>query len=103
MNSKKSFAVGIDLGATTIKAGVVEKNGSIPDQFSVDSKANKGPKMVIQQIIFTIQELFGRHKPSECAGIGIGTPGLVSIDSGTVQHPPNFVDWGTVDITKEVG
>jgi len=102
MNSKKSFAVGIDLGATTIKAGVVEKNGSIPDQFSVDSKANKGPKMVIQQIIFTIQELFGRHKPSECAGIGIGTPGLVSIDSGTVQHPPNFVDWGTVDITKEV-
>ena len=102
MISKKKFAIGVDLGATTIKAGVVETNGSIPDLLSIDTKAIKGPKVVIQQIIFTIQELFGRHKPSECLGIGIGAPGIVSIDSGTVESPPNFADWGKVDIAKDV-
>jgi len=102
MSERKSFAIGVDLGATTIKVGIIGKNGNIPDQLSVDSKANKGPKVVIQQIIFAVQELISRHKISECAGIGIGSPGVISNVDGTVQHPPNFADWTKVDLGKEI-
>ncbi|MBI4811348.1 MAG: ROK family protein [Ignavibacteriales bacterium] len=102
MNTKKTYAIGVDLGATTVKAGVVTKSGFIPDQLSVDSKAKKGPAVVLQQIIFTIQEIFGKYNPSECLGIGIGTPGVVSITDSTVQHPPNFTDWAKVDVAKQI-
>lgn len=102
MNARKTFAIGVDLGATTIKVGIVGKNGNIPDQLSVDSKANKGPAVVIQQIIFAVQELISRYKISECSGIGIGAPGVVSSTDGTVQHPPNFTDWTKVDLGKNI-
>jgi len=102
MNTKKTYAIGIDIGATTIKAGIVNKNGTIPDQLSSDTKAEKGPAVVIQQIVFTIQELFGKHNPSECIGIGIGAPGVVSAIDRTVQHPPNFSDWTKVDVAGQI-
>jgi glucokinase len=102
MNTKKTYAIGIDIGATTIKAGIVNKNGTIPDQLSSDTKAEKGPAVVIQQIVFTIQELFGKHNPSECIGIGIGAPGVVSTIDRTVQHPPNFSDWTKVDVAGQI-
>jgi len=102
MTPQRTYAIGVDLGATTVKAGIVTKTGSIPDQLSADSLAKRGPAAVIQQIAFTLQELFSRHKPSECLGIGIGTPGIVSAVDGMVQHPPNFADWAQVDVAKEI-
>lgn len=103
MSVPKKFAIGIDLGATTVKGGIVMPNGTIPDQLSAETKADKGPAAVIKQIIFVVQELFGKNKRSDCVGIGIGTPGIVSAIDGTVQHPPNFTDWTRVDLVKEVG
>jgi len=102
MMQKHKFAVGVDLGATTVKAGIVSPVGGILDQLSADAKANKGPAVVIQQIKFTVQELLSRHKISDCLGIGIGCPGVVSAYDGTVQHPPNFTNWEKVDVAKEI-
>ncbi len=102
MNFKKAFVIGVDLGATTVKVGIVIKNGGLLDQISTDSRAKYGPSAVIQQIMFSIQELFGRYKASECLGIGIGAPGIVSTKDGTVQHPPNFADWTKINLVKEL-
>ena len=98
----KTYAIGIDLGATNIKAGVVDKKGKLLDQYSIDSKANKGPIVVIQQMNFAIQELLGKHKQSECYGIGIGSPGVVSVEEQIVRHPPNFTDWNEVMLGKAI-
>src|ERR1043166_3651567 len=100
--AKKTFAIGIDLGGTSIKAGVVDKTGRILDQLTVDSKAGKGPPAVIQQIIFAIQHFLGKYKQADCMGIGIGTPGVVSIKEGLVKYPPNFANWEEVALVKAV-
>jgi glucokinase len=102
MIRKKSYAIGIDLGATTIKAGVVDKKGKILRQFSIESNATKGPKSVIRQIVYSVEELFGHYSQSECEGIGIGSPGLVSVEDGIVKHPPNFADWSEVDLSSTI-
>jgi glucokinase len=102
MTAKKKFAIGVDLGATTVKAGIVANTGAIPDQIAADSRANHGPAAVIQQISFVIQELLGKYKISDCVGIGIGTPGIVSAVDGAVHHPPNFTDWTRVDVAREI-
>jgi glucokinase len=97
-----SFAVGVDLGATTIKAGIVDRNGKILKQTSVDSKAMKGPDVVMKQMVLALNELLMGQKTSECRGIGIGSPGVVSSTTGVVQHPPNFADWGNYDVAKAI-
>lgn len=100
---RKTYAVGIDLGGTTIKAGIVDRKGKVLDHVTVDSKASKGPATVINQMVFAVQDLFGRHNQRECMGIGIGAPGVVSIDQdGLVKHPPNFADWGEVVLGKAI-
>ncbi|HEV8538392.1 MAG TPA: ROK family protein [Bacteroidota bacterium] len=99
---KKTFALGVDLGGTSIKTGVVDKSGKILDQISVDSKASKGPPAVIQQIIFTIQHFMGKYGEPKCMGIGIGAPGVVSVEEGLVKHPPNFAKWEEVALAKAV-
>ena len=102
MISKKTFTVGVDLGATTIKAGIVDAKGKIIDHITVDTKANKGPRVVIQQIVFAIQELFSKHTLGECFGIGIGSPGIINIKSGSVFYPPNFSEWKEVALAEAI-
>lgn len=99
---KKTYAIGIDLGATTIKAGTVDTKGKILDQVSVDSKAGKGPQAVMKQMLFAIDDLLGKRKKTECFGIGVGSPGIVSSRDNIVRHPPNFADWEEFDVAKVI-
>lgn len=101
-STKKTFTIGIDLGGTSIKAGAVDNHGKILSQYKADTKAHKGPSAVIQQILFSIQEILGKHKQSECHGIGIGAPGIVDLDSGIVKHPPNFSEWKEIALAKAI-
>ncbi len=103
MKTGKKYSIGIDMGATTIKAGIVDRRGEIISQVSVDTKADRGPATVVKQLTYAITELLNRCKSSECSGVGIGAPGVVSVDTGTVSHPPNFTAWGDVDLARQIG
>jgi len=102
MTANKTFAIGIDVGATTIKAGAVDTTGTILYQLTMDTKAALGPKTVIRQIASTVEGLFAKHKSTECFGIGIGVPGVVNSTEGIVRHPPNFADWSEVALAQAV-
>lgn len=101
MTKSESYAIGIDLGGTTIKFGVVDTKGTIKKKFALDTHAADGPKMVIKQIKKGISEILSSKKYKIC-GIGIGSPGIVSPKKGTVVNPPNFADWGTVHLGKQI-
>jgi len=102
MKSDKMYSVGIDIGATTIKGGVVDAQGKILHQYTADTKALEGPKSVIQQIVSVVREIFSKYKAAECSGIGMGSPGVVNTKEGTVLHPPNFADWTEVRLTHAI-
>jgi glucokinase len=93
---KVKAAIGVDLGGTTIKLGIVDQKGKILKKISIDSKAEKGPNNVIKQIIKGISQL--KDSKYNFIGIGIGAPGAVSIKKGTVQNPPNFPGWGRIHL-----
>lgn len=85
--------IGIDLGGTTIKAGVVNARGEILHQIKLPTYAEKGPDVVRRQLLKAVDELFHSHARERIAGVGIGTPGMVSLDGESVEAPPNFADW----------
>ncbi len=95
MGKKETFAVGVDLGGTNIKVGLVSKKGEILNQVSVDSKACCGYKAVIKQIVTGVEKVLDGYKV-HIGGVGIGSPGCVTVKKGIVENPPNFSGWGTV-------
>ncbi|MBA4407035.1 hypothetical protein C0389_07165 [bacterium] len=94
---KKKFAVGVDLGGTSIKVGLVDEKGKIIKKVSVDTHADKGFDAVIKQIKRGVKEVL-KDKSDKILGIGIGAPGAVKLKKGTVENPPNFPGWGKVHL-----
>lgn len=94
---KKKYAIGVDLGGTSIKIGLVDEKGKIVEKVSVDSLANDGPNAVVSQIKKGIKQLL-KKDDYKLLGIGIGSPGTIRIKKGTVEDPPNFPGWGKIHL-----
>jgi glucokinase len=103
---KMRYAIGVDLGGTFIKIGIVNEKGKILKKVEIETKAKEGPKEVVKQIHKGIRLILTNCK-FKIEGIGIGSPGMVNSKKGTVENPPNFPGWKKVnlkkDITKEFG
>lgn len=101
MNNKNKYAIGVDLGGSSIKLGIVTNTGRIIKKISLRTEAEKGPKKVIEKIISGIKELIENSK-YKISGIGIGCPGVVTPGKGIVENPPNLPGWDKVNIGKIV-
>jgi glucokinase len=100
-NSKQNVVIGIDLGGTTIKAGVVSSEGSILYQNKVPTFADRGPGAVVRQIDVAVKDAMGKMPDAAVTGVGIGSPGVVD-DEGVVKSPPNFAQWDEVPLKQEL-
>jgi glucokinase len=99
MKDKIKYAIGVDLGGTSIKLGIVSANGKLLKKIAIRTEAEKGPKNVIGNIINGVNELIKNSK-HKISGIGIGCPGVVTPGKGIVENPPNLPGWNKVNIGK---
>lgn len=95
------LAVGVDLGGTSVKVGLVDRSGKILKSIHRETDAKAGPEHVLHEIITGIRSVLGSE--SDPRAIGIGAPGSVTLDHTTVIQPPNFPGWQTVNLSEEVG
>ncbi|GAB4295745.1 MAG: ROK family protein [Ignavibacteriaceae bacterium] len=100
MAKKEKSALGIDLGGTNIKFGIVTEKGKILKKLSIKTEAEKGPERIIENIKTGINELISPGQKNKIEGIGIGSPGIVSLKKGTVENPPNLPGWNKVNLGK---
>ena len=50
-----------------------------------------------------IQSLAAKYQSAgELAGIGIGVPGFIDMETGTVVHSPNLPDWVNFPVREEI-
>ncbi|MGA9407330.1 MAG: ROK family protein [Bacteroidota bacterium] len=96
------YAVGVDLGGTTIKTGVVSSEGKIIARSKFPTLGEQGPKAVISQIRKSIEGVLVSAKGKNLLGIGIGSPGIVDDEGGIVKDPPNFADWHNVSLGNAI-
>ena len=99
MAKSDKYTLGVDLGGTSVKIGIVSEKGKISKKISVETKAADGPDAVVEQIKKGIHEILDKTK-KKISGIGIGAPGVVSVKKGTVENPPNFPNWEKVNLGK---
>jgi len=90
--------VGIDLGGTFIKAGLVDDKGNIIKKNQFPTRGEEGKReIVLSQIENAINFCLDGENKNEIIGIGIGTPGLVD-DEGNVYGAPNLPGWDNLNL-----
>ena len=89
------LVIGIDLGGTETKIGIVEESGRIIDKSIIPTKVFEGRVAVVTRISEAIKELLMNSGLSQDSieGVGVGSPGSIDHDSGMVLFSPNLPDW----------
>lgn len=82
--STRPRRIGIDLGGTEIKAGVLGPDDGILEEVSCATHAEEGAEAVLHRIADLARRLGGE------TGFGLGVPGLVDRASGQVVGCPNL-------------
>ncbi len=96
--------IGIDVGGTDIKGGLVSAAGQIVDQATIATEASGGVDHVIARIVQLIEQFRGlaRSRSLEVDTVGLGIPGTLSRSRGVVIAPPNLAGWRNVPVVERV-
>lgn len=99
----KQYYVGIDLGGTFIKAGIVGKNGKILAKEKAPTQGEQGAETVAKNIADVIRLLLEKTGIStdEIIGVGMGVPGMIDSKKGEVVYSSNL-KWRHFPIAKAV-
>lgn len=94
----KSYAIGIDLGGTMIKAALVERGRGFVMEVVKETEATEGPERVLDRIADVVQTIAAQVPDHSIRGVGIGAPGAINWERTSVIYPPNLPGWEIVDL-----
>ena len=103
MTTNTKYYVGIDLGGTFIKGGVVDSNGEIILCDQIPTESEGGSEVVSKNIAKLALILLERCnlKLSDICGVGIGCPGMIDSKTGNVIYSSNL-NWTDFNIANKV-
>lgn len=85
----KQLAVGIDIGGTNTKFGIVDKHGHILEQGRMRTDDHENAEDFIEELYGHLNLMMANHGGTEkFAGIGVGAPNG-NFYSGTIEYAPN--------------
>lgn len=98
------FFVGVDVGGTNVKAGVVSDQGKSLSHINVPTEARRGPEEGLKNIGRAVQIAVDEShlQLSDIRGIGLATPGTMDIPAGMLLDPPNLPGWINFPIERRL-
>jgi glucokinase len=104
MRAAPPFFVGLDVGGTTMKGGVVDETGRSLSAVSLPTEAYRGQEFGLARMCETIREAITAAglKEGDIAAIGVATPGTMDIPAGVILDPPNLKPWQNVPVRQHV-
>ena len=99
-NAQGSYAVGVDVGGTNIRAGVITRDGRKLAEGRRPSRAWEGVEVTLRMIYEAIEDALSHAEVNrtELMGIGLGVPGRHDSEQGIVIYSPNFAGWTNVQL-----
>ncbi len=90
---EKPYVVGIDIGATTAKIGLVDMRGNVLLQTAIRSNDTTDSQQFISRLCDAVRQLVEpKYSLDEVRGIGIGAPNA-NFYKGTIENAVNLT-WG---------
>jgi len=97
------YAIGIDLGGTNIAAGLVDETYRLLAKDSVRTRAQRPWRQIVADMAELALRLIRQSglDPKDCAGIGVGSPGVCRSADGEVVYSNNL-GWDHVPLCAEI-
>ena len=99
----KKYAFGVDIGGTTVKLGLFDKEGNVLEKWEIPTAKDNGGERILPDVADSIKEMMAAKGITEddVEGVGVGVPGPVDAQ-GNVQKAVNL-GWGVFNIPKVMG
>lgn len=96
--------VGLDVGGTAMKAGVVEDSGKPLASVSLPTESHRGQELGLERMCESIRQAVAAAglSMSDIAAIGVATPGTMDIPAGLILDPPNLKPWRNVPVRDHI-
>lgn len=90
--------IGVDLGGTKIKIGIVNEEGQIISSGLINTDPTHDDKIILQDMTEEIDRLIKQEglQTKDIKSIGIGVPGLVDYEKGSIIYCTNL-SWYNVE------
>jgi glucokinase len=98
-----TFAIGVDLGGTNLRIAAVDSNGKLLEKITTGTEVTRGRDEVIAEMCGAIQGLATKFRGTGAlAGIGIGVPGIIEMQTGMLRESPNLPGWQDYPVKEEI-
>lgn len=96
--------IGIDIGGTVTKIGLVDIHQKLLASETMDTNAGRTADAVIEEIARKALGLLDKQgiAMDQCIGVGIGVPGTVDRKDGIVRYSNN-IKWENVKLAEKIG
>lgn len=98
------FFVGLDLGGTDVKVGVVDDLGRPLSWLTIPTEPAKGPEAAAERIGHAAIEVIQKAglQPSDVARVGLGSAGILDTTAGILVKPVNLKGWENFPLRDRV-
>ena len=95
------FFIGVDLGGTNVRVGAITPLGDMLTWQAAEIQASRGPEAGLKKISALVQRV-AASSDGTINGIGIGAPGPLDRQHGTIQNPYTLPGWESFDIVSPI-
>jgi glucokinase len=94
--------LGIDLGGTNVKSGVVDDGGRSLSSVSVETEADHGPEAGLKKLVEAANRAVAQSGLpwDRITAVGLGSPGTMDLEAGLLLEPPNLHGWNNLPIRR---
>ena len=99
----KNFVIGIDVGGTNVKLGLVGCSGRVIARTSFPTRTFiRNKTHLINAVTSAVEKILWKNNiaKEEILGIGMGLPGLINMKKGMVNFLVNIPGWKNVPLKK---
>lgn len=95
------YAFGVDIGGTTVKMGLFDKDGCMLDKWEIPTVKDNEGATILPDVAESLRSKMEEKgiRETDIAGIGVGIPGAVD-DEGTAVNGAVNLGWGVFNIPK---
>jgi glucokinase len=100
--NRKAYAIGVDIGGTSTKIGIVNDRGAIEETgCALATGMYSCPEAFIEDLYNALQPAIKKVGMKNIQGIGVGAPNG-NIHTGTIEYAPNLPWKGEVPLAKMI-
>ncbi|MCM1044350.1 MAG: ROK family glucokinase [Candidatus Gastranaerophilales bacterium] len=97
----KQYAFGVDIGGTTVKMGLFDKDGILLDKWEIPTVTDNAGAAILPDVTASIEKRLKEKEitKDDVAGVGVGAPGAIDREGRLVRGAVN-IGWGSLHLAK---